>query len=109
MPETTTSTNEFTPGLQAPDILRFVPPAPPGFHSFAEYLFDQALKEFTNEDTADATADACAVIMSDADNPYTQHVYDALRLLVCHAQMRRVQQAISDQFMARFRQANADD
>jgi len=65
MPESTTSTTEFTPGLQAPDIRQFVPTPP--------------LKEFTTQDTADQVAADCAVAFDDPDNPYTQHVHDALR------------------------------
>lgn len=103
MPESTTSTHDFFPGLQAPAIRQFVPPAPPGFHSWPECLFDQALKEFTTEDTADQVADDCAIALSDPNNPYTQHVLDAMRMLVCHVQFDRVQQQIGENLLRRFK------
>lgn len=105
MPQDTTSTHEFTPGLQAPDIRQFVPTPPPGFHSFPEWLFDQALKEFTTQDTADQVAADCAVAFDDPDNPYTQHVHDALRMLVCHAQAARVEREFGESILRRFREA----
>lgn len=101
----TTTAQEFVPGIPATRIEQHIPPAPPGFHSWPEWLFDQALKEFTTEDTADETADACAVILSDPDNPYTQHVHDALRMLVCHAQAARVEREFGESILRRFREA----
>lgn len=88
---------------------QYIPPVEPGFCCRMDHLLDQALKEFTTEDNIDEVTDCCHVILADPDNPYTQHVYDALRLLVVHAQASRVQQAISDQFMARFRQATSGE
>ena len=107
MPQDTTSTTDFVPGLPAERLDRFVPPAPPGFHSWPECLFDQALKEFTTEDTADQVADDCAIALSDPNNPYTQHVLDAMRMLVCHVQFDRVQQQIGENLLRRFKAAEA--
>ncbi len=111
--------NEFTPGIpahqvtltpDAPSIGRFargagVPTLPTGFNNIPDYLFDVALKGMTTEDTIDQVVEDCNAIMADPDDPYTQQVVDAFRLLICHATEIRVQRSIGERFMARFRAA----